>query len=80
MIDRLLNWFIRIWIVLMIGVHVAMLMGVAMTSHSLLEVWYRITIDFNPLSVGYYILEVVLWSPALVASAWLNKRKTRGHV
>jgi len=67
--DTALTWFIRIWIVTGVALNVA---AVVMTG----DAWKALEI-FKPFSLMNLAAEVVVFSPAILAYIWREKRRAK---
>jgi hypothetical protein len=67
--DAALTWFIRVWVVIGVALNIA---AVAMTG----EAWKALEL-FKPFSIVNLAAEVVVFSPALLAYIWREKRRAK---
>lgn len=77
--DRTLTWFIRIWIALAVLINVAAIFGLLLTAPTLGEGWSQVRDIYSPFNVVNYIAEVALFSPALIAMRWRDRRRKTSH-
>jgi hypothetical protein len=74
--NKVLQWFIGIWIVFAVLVNVVSIAGMFMHD----GFWGglgRMQDTYSPFNIFNWIMEVVLLSPALLAAWWLEQRKKR---
>ncbi|NEK54590.1 hypothetical protein GUK36_35100 [Rhizobium leguminosarum] len=72
--NKALQWFIRLWIAVVILVNVAAIAG--MLLHD--GFWSglsRVQGTYSPFNIFNWIMEVLLLSPAMLAAWWLDRRK-----
>jgi hypothetical protein len=75
--DRALNWFIRIWIWIVVGVNIIAVVGLFKSAHGFVNGWLSVSEVYSPFNVKNWLLEMAFISPALGAYAWLERRKKR---
>ena len=72
--DRVLRWFIKIWVGIAILVNVMAITGMFMKS----GFWggiSQVQDTYSPFNLINWIMELALLSPALLALWWLERRK-----
>jgi hypothetical protein len=75
--NKVLNWFIRGWVALAIGVNVIAVLGFFVGAHSFWAGWQRVADTYGPFNLTNWFAEIVLISPAFGAYLWLEHRKKR---
>ncbi|WP_425417017.1 hypothetical protein [Oricola indica] len=72
--DKVLTWFIRLWVALALGINAIAIAGMFMAN----GFWgglAQMREIFSPFNIINYIAEILLLSPALGAYWWLERRK-----
>ena len=73
--NRVLGWFIFVWVALAIMVNAAALTHLFANAHSVLAGWHDVAHLYSPFHPITYFIELLLISPALGAYLWLGRRK-----
>jgi hypothetical protein len=73
--DRVLTLFIRAWIGLAVAVNVVAMAGIMMVADGLWAGWQEIASIYSPFNVWNVVMELVLFSPAIVAYMWRERRR-----
>lgn len=74
--NKALKWFIGVWAGFALLVNIVAVAGMFMTD----GFWGgigRVQETYSPFNIGNFIMEIVLFSPALLASWWLQRRQQR---
>ncbi|TBB97187.1 hypothetical protein ELH39_07990 [Rhizobium ruizarguesonis] len=74
--NRALKIFISVWIAIAVIVNVVAIAGMFMHD----GFWgglARVQDTFSPFNIFNWIMEVILFAPAILASMWLERRKSR---
>lgn len=76
-LDRALDWFVKIWVGLVVLANILGIARMFMTADSFWSGWTRVTETYSPFNVVNWIAEVVSLLPAIGAYMWLEKRRKR---
>ena len=77
--DKVLTWFIRIWVALAVLVNLMAIAGLFMGAESFWQGWQRVTETYSPFNVVNMIAEMVLFAPAIGAYVWRDRRRKRAQ-
>ncbi len=72
--DRALTWFIRIWVGLVILFNLVSIVAIFVLAPSFWDGLSRLWEIFSPYNLKNYFLEMLLFSPAIAAEVWRQKR------
>lgn len=75
--DKLLTWFIAVWLVLVFAVNVAVVIGCFVFAPSLWTGVRRLQDVYSPFTVSTLLINLVLLSQAIGAKLWRDKRRAR---
>lgn len=75
--DKVLTWFIRIWIGLAVLVNVISIIGLFIGADNFWHGWQRVGDTYSPFNVINYVMEILLLSPAIGAYFWLERRRKK---
>jgi len=76
-LDRVLTWFIRLWVGLVILLNVVAMIGFMWAAPTVWAGIAKIQDIYNPYNVWNFVAEAVAVSPALGALAWRERRRAR---
>ena len=75
--DKTLTWFIKGWSTLAILVNVIAIGGMMWGASTVWAGLDQISSTYHPFNVANYVMEVVLFAPAIVALIGRDKRRAR---
>jgi hypothetical protein len=75
--DKVLTWFIRIWIGLVITVNLIAILGLFISADTFLGGWQRVQEIYSPFNVANFAMELILLAPAFAVYAWREQRRKR---
>jgi len=67
LIDKILKWFIRVWIGIVIFFNILAILGFLVTHETFYEGWLMVKEAYNPFNISNIIGEIVLLWPAFLA-------------
>jgi hypothetical protein len=73
-LNKLLVWFVRIWIGLVALINLTVILTALFTSGTIWAGISRVQDIYSPFTVSTYVINFLLVSPALGAQIWLRKR------
>ena len=73
--DRALTLFIRAWIGLAVAVNVVAVAGMVVSADGLWAGWQEVASVYSPFNVWNVAMELVLFSPAIGAYMWRERRR-----
>lgn len=76
-LDIALDWFVKIWVGLVVLANILGIIGMFVTADSFWDGWKRVTEIYSPFNVINWIAQVVSLLPAIGAHMWLEKRRRR---
>ncbi|HKJ74304.1 MAG TPA: hypothetical protein VKA19_09340 [Alphaproteobacteria bacterium] len=74
--DKVLTWFIRVWIALAILVNVTAIIGFFLTAPTFWAGLSKFWSIYSPFNLWNWVAEVVLILPAVGAYYWRDHRRT----
>src|SRR5579863_1175384 len=77
MLDRILSWFMYLWLALALAINAIAIIGFFWAAHGFWAGWQQVAEVYGPYNVKNYVMELILISPALGAFLWLEQRRKK---
>ena len=75
--DRVLTWFIWIWVGLIMALNAIAIVGMFANAESFWAGVARVRETYSPFNVANFLVELIVLSPAIIAYWWRERRRER---